>query len=64
MYVYTLLYVCMYVYYDTVVKENDGVLTLNYARLVINYTRRFSQTDPREALQYFYLLKVLPLPSQ
>lgn len=41
-----------------VVKDPDGVRRLNFARLVISYTRRFSQTDPREALQYFYLLKV------
>jgi nuclear pore complex protein Nup93 len=39
------------------VKDSDGVHRLNFARLVIGYTRRFSQTDPREALQYFFLLK-------
>ena len=41
-----------------VVRDSEGVHRLNYARLVISYTRRFSQTDPREALQYFFLLKV------
>ncbi|CAI8034729.1 Nuclear pore complex protein Nup93 [Geodia barretti] len=39
------------------VRDSGGVHRLNYARLVISYTRRFSQTDPREALQYFFLLK-------
>lgn len=43
---------------STVVRDNEGSHRLNYARLVISYTRRFSQTDPREALQYFFLLKV------
>lgn len=52
-----------------VVKDPDGVYRLNFARLVIGYTRRFSQTDPREALQYFFLLKVcmytaLNIPAQ
>ena len=41
-----------------VVKDSDGIHRLNFARLVIGYTKRFSQTDPREALQYFFLLKV------
>ena len=41
-----------------VVKDPTGVRRLNFARLVIGYTRRFALTDPREALQYFYLLKV------
>ena len=41
-----------------VVKDSDGMHRLNFARLVMGYTRRFSQTDPREALQYFFLLKV------
>lgn len=40
------------------VVKDSGVYRLNFARLVIGYTRRFSQTDPREALQYFFLLKV------
>ncbi len=40
-----------------VVKDPTGVRRLNFARLLINYTRRFAATDPREALQYFFLLK-------
>ncbi|XP_070536264.1 nuclear pore complex protein Nup93-like [Ptychodera flava] len=30
---------------------------LNFARLITTYTRKFEMTDPREALQYFYLLR-------
>lgn len=32
---------------------------LNFARLVMMYTRKFEETDPREALQYFYFLRDL-----
>ncbi|XP_060553313.1 nuclear pore complex protein Nup93-like [Ruditapes philippinarum] len=32
---------------------------LNFARLVMMYTRKFEETDPREALQYFYFLREL-----
>jgi len=32
---------------------------LNFARLVMMYTRKFEATDPREALQYFYFLRDL-----
>ena len=42
----------------TVVKDPTGVHKLNFARLVMSYTKKFSLTDPREALEYFYLLKV------
>ncbi len=31
--------------------------SLNFARLTMLYTRKFEQTDPREALQYFYFLR-------
>ena len=30
---------------------------LNYPRLITIYTRKFEITDPREALEYFYLLR-------
>ncbi|CAI9720298.1 pore complex Nup93-like [Octopus vulgaris] len=30
---------------------------LNFARLVMMYTRKFEATDPREALQYFFFLR-------
>ncbi|XP_065064334.1 nuclear pore complex protein Nup93-like [Rhopilema esculentum] len=30
---------------------------LNFARLVMTYTKKFQTTDPREALEYFYLLR-------
>ena len=42
----------------SVVKQPTGVRQLNFARLLISYTKRFALTDPREALQYYYLLKV------
>lgn len=32
---------------------------LNYARMITIYTRKFKATDPREALEYFYLLRNL-----
>ncbi|XP_052817034.1 nuclear pore complex protein Nup93-like [Mya arenaria] len=32
---------------------------LNFARLIMMYTRKFEETDPREALQYFYFLREL-----
>jgi len=40
------------------VRDPTGVCRLNFARLVMGYARRFALTDPREALQYFFLLKV------
>lgn len=36
---------------------------LNYARLITIYTRKFEATDPREALEYFYLLRELTGPN-
>ena len=41
-----------------VVKLPTGERQLNFARLLISYTKRFELTDPREALQYYNLLKV------
>lgn len=41
------------------VRTPEAIHQLNFARMVISYTRRFALTDPREALQYFYLLKGL-----
>lgn len=35
---------------------------LNFARLIMTYTRKFEVTDPREALQYFFLLKGMRTP--
>ncbi|EDO41551.1 predicted protein [Nematostella vectensis] len=35
---------------------------LNFARLIMSYTRKFEMTDPREALQYFYLLRNIKRP--
>ena len=40
----------------------SGVRKLNFARLVKSYTRKFEITDPREALQYFYLLRKMRSP--
>ncbi|NWX92033.1 NUP93 protein, partial [Nothoprocta ornata] len=34
-----------------------GIRRLNFARLLMLYTRKFESTDPREALQYFYFLR-------
>lgn len=45
------------------VKDPTGVRRLNFARLVISYTRKFALTDPRETLQYFYLLKGMKGPQ-
>ncbi|CAB3987731.1 nuclear pore complex Nup93-like, partial [Paramuricea clavata] len=39
-----------------------GVRKMNFARLIKSYTRKFEITDPREALQYFYLLRKLRSP--
>lgn len=36
---------------------------LNYARLMTIYTRKFKATDPREALEYFYLLRNMNGPN-
>lgn len=36
---------------------------LNFARLITIFTRKFETTDPREALEYFYLLKHLIGPN-
>ncbi|KAJ7415360.1 Nuclear pore complex protein Nup93 [Pitangus sulphuratus] len=37
--------------------DPPGVRRLNFARLLMLYTRKFESTDPREALQYFYFLR-------
>ncbi|ELT94870.1 hypothetical protein CAPTEDRAFT_177509 [Capitella teleta] len=37
--------------------KDDSLRRLNFARLIMMYTRKFSVTDPREALQYFYFLR-------
>ncbi|XP_032557246.1 nuclear pore complex protein Nup93 isoform X1 [Chiroxiphia lanceolata] len=39
------------------VGDPPGVRRLNFARLLMLYTRKFESTDPREALQYFYFLR-------
>ncbi|CAE1139746.1 NUP93 [Acanthosepion pharaonis] len=36
---------------------------LNFARLIMMYTRKFEATDPREALQYFFFLRDLKSSS-
>ncbi|XP_002164359.1 nuclear pore complex protein Nup93 [Hydra vulgaris] len=36
---------------------------LNFARLITIYTRKFETTDPREALEYFFLLRGLTGPN-
>ncbi|XP_028392080.1 nuclear pore complex protein Nup93-like [Dendronephthya gigantea] len=42
---------------------DGGVYRLNFARLIKSYTRKFEITDPREALQYFYILRKLRSPN-
>lgn len=42
--------------------SDPGIRRLNFARLLKSYTRKFEITDPREALQYFYLLRHLRSP--
>lgn len=37
--------------------DPEPLRRLNFARLVMMYTRKFEATDPREALQYFYFLR-------
>ncbi|KAK2189808.1 hypothetical protein NP493_96g07020 [Ridgeia piscesae] len=39
--------------------DPEPLRRLNFARLVMMYTRKFEATDPREALQYFHLLRDL-----
>ncbi|XP_071957772.1 nuclear pore complex protein Nup93-like [Antedon mediterranea] len=39
--------------------DDEPLRRLNYARLVSLYAAKFQTTDPREALQYFYLLRKL-----
>ncbi|KAG9475142.1 hypothetical protein GDO78_003548 [Eleutherodactylus coqui] len=38
-----------------------GVRRLNFVRLLMLYTRKFEPTDPREALQYFYFLRLFDM---
>lgn len=44
-----------------ILSTQDGdaspIRRLNFARLLMTYTRKFESTDPREALQYFYFLR-------
>ena len=40
--------------------DSPSLRRLNLARLVMMYTRKFEATDPREALQYFYFLRLVP----
>jgi nuclear pore complex protein Nup93 len=49
----------MYFVFSVVTKDptDAGVRKMNFARLIKSYTRKFEITDPREALQYFYLLR-------
>lgn len=39
--------------------SNTSLKHLNFARMITIYTRKFRVTDPREALEYFYLLRNL-----
>ena len=44
----------------TIVIHNDGpgkLRQLNFARIVRAYVSKFALTDPREAVQYYYLLR-------
>lgn len=37
--------------------DKPSMRRLNFARLIMVYTRKFQSTDPREALQYYYFLR-------
>ena len=39
--------------------DPEPLRRLNFARLIMMYTRKFEVTDPREALQYFYFLRLV-----
>lgn len=39
--------------------DPEPLRRLNFARLIMMYTRKFEVTDPREALQYFYFLRLM-----
>ncbi|KAL4234656.1 Nucleoporin nup93 [Mactra antiquata] len=39
--------------------DQSPMRRINFARLIMMYTRKFEETDPREALQYFYFLREL-----
>ncbi|XP_064640294.1 nuclear pore complex protein Nup93-like [Lineus longissimus] len=41
------------------VSDPKPMRRLNFARLIMMYTRKFEATDPREALQYFFFLRDL-----
>jgi len=43
--------------------DQGPIKRLNYARLITIYTRKFEITDPREALEYFYLLRNINGPT-
>jgi len=45
--------------------ESDPVpfRRLNFARLIMTFTRKFEQSDPQEALQYFYFLRDIKTPE-
>lgn len=50
----------MYKCYVFVVIHNNGpgkLRQLNFARIVRAYVSKFALTDPREAVQYYYLLR-------
>ena len=42
--------------------HNDGPrkIQLNFARIVRTYVSKFTLTDPREAVQYYFLLRYVP----
>merc|ERR1712127_535208 len=43
--------------------ESKCLRRINIACLIKMYTRKFECTDPREALQYYYILKDLQFPT-
>ena len=50
-------YLCDVVSKD--VEDPAPMRRINFARLISLYTSKFEATDPREALQYFYLLRLV-----
>ncbi|KAI9315892.1 Nup93/Nic96-domain-containing protein [Dichotomocladium elegans] len=43
---------------DLLVSGQDGQVKINFARLIYQYSRLFSTADPKDTLQYFYLLSL------
>jgi nuclear pore complex protein Nup93 len=43
--------------------NNKSFRRINFPALIKIYTKKFESTDPREAVQYYYFLRNLPIPN-